>query len=70
MAPPHISIRDHPLSILRLSGGIPKKTVDLLSNLKFGGEGKVYAFKHLNQFNIACHNLKKNGTMKYANFLP
>jgi hypothetical protein len=34
------------------------KTINLLSNLNFDGEGNVSTFMHLNQFNIARNNLK------------
>jgi len=52
-SPLHINVWDHPLSLPRPSGGNPVMTIDLFSNLKFDGEGRVSAFMHLNQFNIA-----------------
>jgi len=58
MGPLHIFIWNHPLSLPRPLGGIPVKTTDLLRNLKFNGEGKVSTFRHVNQFNITCLNLK------------
>jgi len=52
MDPLRTSIWDDPLSILRPTEGIRVKTVNLLSNPKFNGEGHVSVFTHLNPFEI------------------
>jgi hypothetical protein len=47
MDPLHTSICDDPLSLSRSNKAISIKTFNFLSNLKFDGEGHVYASTHL-----------------------
>jgi hypothetical protein len=58
IAPLHTSVWDDPLSLMRPIEGILVKTINLLSNPKFDGEGHAYAFTHLKIFDIARRNLK------------
>jgi hypothetical protein len=52
MSPLHTSIWDYPLSILISTEGILVRTVNIFRNQKFNGEGHVFAFTHINHFNI------------------
>ena len=58
MAPIHIPAWDHAYSLPRPMHGISKKTVYLLSKIKFDGENKTFACRHISEFNLACNNIK------------
>jgi hypothetical protein len=68
MAPLHTFVWDDPLSLLRPTEGIPVKTINLLSNPKFDGEGHVSAFTHLNHLTSLDEILRLFKTMKYVDF--
>ena len=58
MDPIHIPTWDHSFSLLRPSHCISKNIVYLLSKIKFDGEKKTSACRHLSEFNLACNNIK------------
>ena len=49
-----IVILDYAFSSCRPTRNIPNKQLESLSNLKFDGESKIFAFDHICQFMVKC----------------